>query len=298
MDPALIAPLISAASQQSSNFTGMINNHLMLSRQIKHQEDAQRLQNEANMALTQEYNKAQRELAQSQNEYNTQMWEKQNAYNSPEATMQRLTEAGINPRAYQQIGQFANAGTPPPAVTPEQKMAEYTEPKLASKELRMQRLAINNAYTEQKIRAVELSSQLYESYKKREEQKRHNIALETLGEWNYNEKSRHNIVTEGIQQGANSLNTQKFMFELRKLGINPHYNESTGSFSFAVPEWLIEATQQEKENYVSELKYKAQKAEEEYNYLIKKGDIEQAKNKRAWIDTLTNVIGKLIDIIL
>lgn len=53
-----------------------------------------------------------REMAEYQNEWNLKMWHLQNEYNSPKATMQRLTDAGINPRAYQQIGTFANAEKP------------------------------------------------------------------------------------------------------------------------------------------------------------------------------------------
>lgn len=61
------------------------------------------------------------QIAKYQNEYNTEMWNKQNEYNSPSASMQRLTDAGINPRAYQQIGQFANAATPQPAANVDYK---------------------------------------------------------------------------------------------------------------------------------------------------------------------------------
>lgn len=61
-------------------------------------------------------NSASMQIAKYQNEYNTEMWNKQNEYNSPSATMQRLVDAGINPRAYQQIGQFANSATPAPAA--------------------------------------------------------------------------------------------------------------------------------------------------------------------------------------
>lgn len=77
-------------------------------------------------------NKTNMELAKYQNEFNLQMWERQNEYNNPTNTMQRLTEAGINPRAYQQIGQFANATNPQPAVAP-----QYQSP-----------LSQVNAYTE------------------------------------------------------------------------------------------------------------------------------------------------------
>ncbi len=57
-------------------------------------------------------NKMNKELMQYQNDYNTKMWHMQNQYNSPAETMKRLTEAGINPRAYQQLGPFANASQP------------------------------------------------------------------------------------------------------------------------------------------------------------------------------------------
>lgn len=66
-------------------------------------------------------NAASMQIAKYQNEYNTEMWNKQNEYNSPLATMQRLTDAGINPRAYQQIGQFANSATPQPAANVDYK---------------------------------------------------------------------------------------------------------------------------------------------------------------------------------
>lgn len=65
------------------------------------------------------------ELAKYQNDYNTKLWHMQNEYNSPKATMLRLTEAGINPRAYQQIGQFANAEAPQPAANM-QKVSELS----------------------------------------------------------------------------------------------------------------------------------------------------------------------------
>lgn len=65
------------------------------------------------------------DLAKYQNEYNTEMWHMMNEYNSPKSTMDRLVEAGINPRAYQQIGQFANASTPQPSATM-QKVSELS----------------------------------------------------------------------------------------------------------------------------------------------------------------------------
>lgn len=70
-------------------------------------------------------NKYNMDIVKYQNEYNTQMWHMQNEYNSPKATMERLVEAGVNPRAYQQIGQFANASSPQPSATM-QKVSELS----------------------------------------------------------------------------------------------------------------------------------------------------------------------------
>ena len=61
-------------------------------------------------------NKYNIELAKYQNDYNTKMWHMQNEYNSPKATIDRLVEAGVNPRAYNNIGQFANASQPQPSA--------------------------------------------------------------------------------------------------------------------------------------------------------------------------------------
>lgn len=58
------------------------------------------------------------ELAKYQHDLNMQAWREQSEYNNPTNTMKRLTDAGINPRAYQQLGQFANASTPPQASVP------------------------------------------------------------------------------------------------------------------------------------------------------------------------------------
>lgn len=63
-----------------------------------------------------ETNKANMRLAQYQNNWNLQQWNRQNEYNSPSATIKRLVDAGVNPRAYNQLGQFANAQRPPEAV--------------------------------------------------------------------------------------------------------------------------------------------------------------------------------------
>lgn len=64
-----------------------------------------------------ESNRQNMELAKYQNAFNLEMWNKQNEYNSPKATMQRLVEAGINPRDVNGLQSFSNAGDGPTAAT-------------------------------------------------------------------------------------------------------------------------------------------------------------------------------------
>lgn len=78
-------------------------------------------------------------MAQYQNAYNYQMYEKQradaleqwnreNEYNSPKATMQRLVEAGINPRSQSGLGQYANAGNINQPAMPAAAQYDYKSP--------------------------------------------------------------------------------------------------------------------------------------------------------------------------
>ena len=275
--------LASAGVGLLSSGIGALAGNYQLNKQIKYQEQAQQRQNEANLRLTQEYNKGQMDLAKFQNDYNTEMWNKQNEYNSPEATMQRLTEAGINPRAYQQIGQFANAGTPAPSASPEQKMAEYTDPKLSSTQLRMQKLAINNAFTEQRIRAVELGSHLFESIEKRKEQKRHNEEMEELTrnrDWNnFDLKNRSLIIEE-----------DKFRSELAKVGIK--YNEQTRDFK--IPDWILQLPKQEAYSRLSNLIEQTKKVIAEREYLMQKGELDVDKHQ---FEKATRWYTKILDTI-
>lgn len=62
-------------------------------------------------------NKYNKELAQYQNAFNLEMWNRNNEYNSPQATIQRMVDAGINPRSYNNLGQFANAADAPQAAS-------------------------------------------------------------------------------------------------------------------------------------------------------------------------------------
>lgn len=66
-------------------------------------------------------NKANKDLAKYQHDLNVDFWHQQNEYNNPTNTMQRLVDAGINPRAYNKVGEFANAGTPPSYERPDYK---------------------------------------------------------------------------------------------------------------------------------------------------------------------------------
>lgn len=66
---------------------------------------AQRATNESNIRL-----------ASLQNEWNIQQWERENAYNSPEAQMQRLKQAGLNPNLAYENGTVNNVSAHSPTM--------------------------------------------------------------------------------------------------------------------------------------------------------------------------------------
>lgn len=90
-------------------------------------------------AAQKDANKHAWKMAEYQNAYNYQMYEKQradaleqwtreNEYNSPKATMQRLVEAGINPRSQSGLGQYANAGNINQPAMPAAAQYDYKSP--------------------------------------------------------------------------------------------------------------------------------------------------------------------------
>ena len=84
--------------------------------------------NATNQQIANATNIANMELAKYQNQANVELWREQSEYNNPTNTMQRLVDAGINPRAYNQLGQFANAATPPQMQRAEMKGYQYRSP--------------------------------------------------------------------------------------------------------------------------------------------------------------------------
>ena len=218
----------------------------------------------------QQTNEANRQLAQQQNDFNMQMWQKQNEYNSPEATMQRLVEAGINPRAYQQIGQFANASQPHKAERPEYdsplgKLAKFSERaqiELAYKQLNLDKIRLSTD-------TLNATAEKIHAYRSLNELSRHNKANEAIGaERNY-EMSRHNFEMEGISKNSNALNNARFRYELVSMGVNITYDESAGQWRMNVPKWLKTANMEEKLEYVKELKQRVLNLKEDHEY--KKG---------------------------
>lgn len=304
--------ITSALSGLYGVLSGQTQQEKMLNKQIQYQEDAQQKQNEANLLITQEYNKAQKELAQSQNEYNTQLWHMQNEYNSPKATMQRLVEAGINPRAYQQIGQFANAGAPAPASTPEQKMREYTEPKLSSTEARMKRLDLYNAFQERKLRALELTSDVFKARanlketryqfdkKLAEEQRQFNLSLQhkedildfNKGKWSDNLEYLNKRLEQSAQQfGAMMMLKEDIgKAELAKHGIKVVSKD--GRWYFVTNKDSM--AYQDFEARLKEIQARTSKVISEEDYLELKKDLETINTGSSLADTILKIFFKLL----
>lgn len=60
-----------------------------------------------------------KKLAAQQNQYNLDMWKMQADYNSPQAQMQRFSEAGLNPNLIYGQGSNGNMANAPQMVTPQ-----------------------------------------------------------------------------------------------------------------------------------------------------------------------------------
>lgn len=60
-----------------------------------------------------------KKLAAQQNQYNIDMWKMQADYNSPQAQMQRFSEAGLNPNLIYGQGSNGNMSNAPQMVTPQ-----------------------------------------------------------------------------------------------------------------------------------------------------------------------------------
>lgn len=72
-------------------------------------------QSKRNMQRTIAANKAEAELAYQRD---LEMWQRQNEYNSPQAQMQRLIDAGLNPHLMYGSGSVGNTGSNPPSYHP------------------------------------------------------------------------------------------------------------------------------------------------------------------------------------
>lgn len=240
----------------------------------------------------QQTNEANRKLAEQQNDYNTQMWHMQNEYNSPSATMQRLVDAGINPRAYQQIGQFANASQPHKAERPDYdsplgqlaKFSERAQIELAYKQLKLDKIRLSTD-------TLNATAEKIYAYRSLNELSRHNKANEAIGAERNLEVARHNFAMEGISKNLNALNNARFRYELESMGVSFKYNESAGSWSFSVPQWLKTANMEEKLQYVEELKLRVSNLNEDNKY---------KKNLNEWYDSnqVVGLIAKMLGIVL
>lgn len=93
--PALGAAAITAGGNVLSNVLGGIFNSNA---------------NKQNIALQRETNAQNYKMFKEQQQFNIDMWNKQNEYNTPQAQVQRLLAAGINPQAFFGSGQANVAG--------------------------------------------------------------------------------------------------------------------------------------------------------------------------------------------
>lgn len=123
------------------------------------------------IALQAKYNK---QLAAIQNQYNIDMWNRQNEYNSPQAQMQRFSEAGLNPNLIYGQGNSGNATSAPVQVAPEPVRIDRAMQELG-RAFNIQNLVTGYA----KMREALADARVAETNAKREEA--HFIADKELG---------------------------------------------------------------------------------------------------------------------
>lgn len=238
----------------------------------------------------QETNKANAELVRTQNEYNLEMWNKQNEYNSPEATMQRLVEAGINPRAYQQIGQFANASQPHQAERPDYESPMGKLAKFAEK------AQIDMAIRSQKLDSIRLSKDIaletaekIRAYRVLDETKRHNLSTEKISQFRAEESERHNMAVEAVQNISLMMEDSKFRLALEKSGIT---RNPDGTFN--IPATDIRLEEREKNRIIENLIKSGYKLQTENDYLELKKELEVINTGNKVADSLLRFIAKIL----
>lgn len=86
----------------------------------------QKAANKTNLQIANQTNQMNRELAQGAQAHDVAMWNRQNEYNTPQAQMQRLQEAGLNPNLIYEggAGSAGNAGSAPKAPVPHMERAQ------------------------------------------------------------------------------------------------------------------------------------------------------------------------------
>lgn len=266
---------------------------------------SQFMTNSANADLVKSQNEANKELAQYQYELDMAAWREQSDYNSPKKTMERLVAAGINPRAYQQLGQFANAAAAPTYKAPSIQRAEYKSPLSAFNNVATEALA--NALS---IESTEADVELKEANAKLAEAKANeaNANAELLGEKWYTEKL-HSLMLDEERQIKLSRVGVKYIdgrlviptnlhgidLKLSQANLNKIYSEAYHAYEKGLTESLS------REKIQAEVKYVT--AQQLYTELLKSVVEDDKKagfagNKGKALAALSQqTIGALTDII-
>lgn len=117
-----------------------------------------------NVAANKRQWKYQKEAMGLQQEYNKQLWDWQNAYNTPQAQMERLQAAGLNPRLIYGPGAASgsNAGPIAPTDVPTRKATGAEIPDLAMRRLVVRQMDAQYAATVQNIELAHKKGALME----------------------------------------------------------------------------------------------------------------------------------------
>ncbi|AXH76522.1 MAG: DNA pilot protein [Microviridae sp.] len=186
--------------------------------------------------------KNQQKAMAMQQQYNKELWDYQNAYNTPQAQMERLKAAGLNPRLVYGSGASApgNAGPIAPTEVPSEQAARVEVPNIYMSRLVARQMDAQYAATTQKVESAKVQAELLQTKTALENLRlmRENLRAKNYADLNEAEKSTAQFIALRTQeQFANEKSKGNLMDQLH--GFRSEFNKkmlSTADLEIAFKE--------------------------------------------------------------
>ena len=183
---------------------------------------SQQQTNQQNVQQNERNNQMQLFLQHQQNQFNQQMWERNNQYNSPQAQMDRLRKAGLNPGlAYggnvANVSQGAVQQQQKAQTNPSYKQAPQFDTQTANVLLQQRQLDQQESVNQSIIEDNKASARLKNSEALSNEKRLPFIQL--------NEQAQIDLINSRIAEANSNINLNEIETNLRKL--NYEFNQQT-----------------------------------------------------------------------